>query len=215
MAVIAVLFICAGCVSALTISSSVVRTEDGEQSMTSSSSSSSSQSSVSSFESETSAEDTEGDVDVLSEESGEILSAESTNCTETQKPELIISFQPQIFELSDGTLDQVAMKQAENSVHGTINATILSDLTEQGMPGIQLVLLPEGMSIEEGIAYYESLPEIRFAEPNYQISIYSDECIEAASAEDEEFETTDGDYDSDESEIPSAETEISTSDFSF
>jgi hypothetical protein len=210
MTVIAVLFICAGCVSALTISSSVVRTEDGEQTMTSSS-----QSSVSSPESEVSVETVEADVDLLSEGSGEILSAESTNCTETKEPELIISFQPQIFELPDGTLDQVAMRQAENSVHGAINATILSDLTEQGMPGIQLVLLPEGMSIEEGIAYYESLPEIRFAEPNYQISIYLDECIEAASAEDEECGTTDGDYDYDESEISSAEEEISISDFSF
>jgi hypothetical protein len=53
-------------------------------------------------------------------------------------------------------------------------------MTEFGIPGLQLVRLPEEMSLEEGIAYYEALPEVRFAEPNYQISIYPiDECADS------------------------------------
>jgi hypothetical protein len=200
MIAIAMLIVCAGCVSALTISTSTVRTEDGEvQSMTSSSSSGSTGSTPSPDESVS--EETEEKVVAVSEEDeekftdegAEVLSSEevveeveevANTCTEKIENELIIKFEPEYFERSDGTLDELAMEEAGLKIHDSIDAVILSDLTEFGMPGLQLVRLPEGMSLEEGIAYYEALPEVRFAEPNYQISIYrADECVEGEETE--------------------------------
>ena len=181
MIALAVLIVCVGCVSALTISTSTVRTEDGAtQSMTS----------TSGYSASTAAEldehAPESDVEVASvttieETDMKTLDAEaeqSTNCTDTSGGELIVRFEPEYFELPDGTLNALAMKEAELKAHSAIHATVLSDLTEVGIPGLQLIRLPDDMTLEEGIAHYESLPGVRFAEPNYQISLSSDECAE-------------------------------------
>ena len=181
MIALAVLIVCVGYVSALTISTSTVHTEDGTtQSMTSTVGYSTSAAA------ELDENVQESNVEVASittieETDMKIMEAEeeqSTNCTETSGSELIVRFEPESFELPDGTLNALAMEEAELKAHSAINATVLSDLTEIGIPGLQLVRLPDDMSLEEGIAHYESLPGVRFAEPNYQISLSSDECAE-------------------------------------
>ena len=208
MLAIAVLIVSAGCVSALTISTSTVRTEDGEVSMTSSTSASSG-----SAESETISPDENGaeeseeeivaageegkaeeseeevlaaDEEDKAEEDAELFRSEGVihNCSGAIGNELIVKFEPEHFERADGTLDTLAMEEVEREIHSSINALLLSDMTEFGMPGLQLVRLPEGISLEEGIAYYEAFPEVRFAEPNYQISIYPiDECADSEVAD--------------------------------
>ena len=177
------LIVCMGCVSALTISTSTVSTSTGTEDGTTTSMTSASYSSSTGLNedvpeaevevaSATSIE--EVDIEVLDDIEVESLS----NCNEVSGAELIVRFEPEYFELSDGTLNALAMEEAEFKAHSAIGATVLSDLTEIGMPGLQLVKLPDGMSLEEGIAHYESLSGVRFAEPNYQISISSDECAE-------------------------------------
>jgi len=194
MLAIAMLLVCVGCVSALTISSSssssTVSTGNGEsQSMTL----------TNGYSISTGLDENvldlnenllEEDIEIASItpiddlEEGDMVALNDTeeksskNCAEVSKAELIVRFEPEYFEFSDGTLNVLAMAEAELKAHSAISATVLSDLTEIGMPGLQLVQLSDDMSLEEGIAYYGSLPGVRFAEPNYQISIYSDECEE-------------------------------------
>jgi hypothetical protein len=179
MIAVAMLIVCVGCVSALTISSSTLSTGDGKaQSMTSTSGySTSTEIHGHDVDITTSTSIEEADMKALEDTEAE----PSTNCTEAPKVELIVRFEPEYFELPDGTLNALAMEETELKAHSAINAIVLSDLTEIGMPGLQLVELPDDMSVEEGIAYYESLPGVRFAEPNYPISLYSDECTEDSS----------------------------------
>ena len=205
MIAIAVLIICACSVSALTIST--VTTEDGKKTTTMDGSTSTQTTStgtqledIQEDEETALSLDTEEDIETDTEESTEenidTVDAEGevpSNCVSTSGNELIIRFEPEIFEDIDGTLNELAMEQAEIDAHTLIQATVLSDLTEMGMPGLQLVKLPDDMSLEEGIAYYESLEEVRFAEPNYHISIYPDGCSEETltEADDMLIETVD------------------------
>jgi hypothetical protein len=178
MIAIAMLIVCVGCVSALTVSTSTVSTKNGDVKSTNS---------TGGYSTSTGIDENvpEADVEIAAITSTEEVDMKalnsSTNCTEASKAELIVKFEPEHFESTNGTLNALAMEEAEFQAHSAINATVLSDLTEIGMPGLQLVKLPDGMSLEEGIAYYESLPGVRFAEPNYQISISSEKCVEADS----------------------------------
>jgi hypothetical protein len=176
----AMLIVCVVCVSAITISSSIVSTGDGKAQSTTSTSGYSSSTELHEHHVEVAMITSiieEADMKALEETDVEL----STNCNEASKVELIVRFEPEYFEDIDGALNALAMEEAGLKAHSAINATVLSDLTEIGMPGLQLVELPDDMSLEEGIAYYESLPGVRFAEPNYQISIHSDECAEDES----------------------------------
>ena len=222
MIAIAVLIVCAVCASALSISTTTVRTEDGEMQSTTSTSSRSTGSETMSLGEDVGEEEIvalyEEDVseEDSTEENAEFFSeGVANNCIEGYGNELIIRFEPEYFERLDGTLDEAAMEEAELRIHASIKASVLSDLAELGMPGLQLVGLPEGMSLEEGIAYYEALPEVRFAEPNYQISIYpAEECAEGETTDEitdepgsEEAEALD--------EITTSESQVSTTTFSF
>ena len=196
MIAIAMLLFCVGCVSALTISTTTVSTADGQITRsTSSSSSTGLDNGVSESDVETKSATTldevyvevlnENEADISEEletESLEEIEAESLpNSAEISGFELIVRFEPELFELSDGTLNALAMEEVEFEAHDAIGAVVLSDLTDIGMPGLQLIRLPDGMSIEEGIAHYESLFGVRFAEPNYQISIASDDSLDDGS----------------------------------
>ena len=50
------------------------------------------------------------------------------------------------------------------NAHGFINSYVWQDFEQIG---VQHILLPEGMSVENGVAYYQSDPNVEYAEPNY------------------------------------------------
>ena len=51
-----------------------------------------------------------------------------------------------------------------SEIHAVIGAEVLKD---GAMPDYYLVLLPVGISVDEGIEYYESHPEVDYASPNH------------------------------------------------
>ncbi|PKL59037.1 MAG: hypothetical protein CVV33_09815, partial [Methanomicrobiales archaeon HGW-Methanomicrobiales-4] len=53
------------------------------------------------------------------------------------------------------------------SAHATINASVTRDYTAEGMPGLELVHLPETMPVEDAISYYQGVPSVAYAEPDY------------------------------------------------
>lgn len=194
MVAVAVLIFCSSCAYALTISTPTVRTEDGEVQdgqqhyLSAGSKTRSSSEDLSEKSDEVMVagdEEEECTEDECIVEDVNILSSDGVpNTCEGNGSELIVKFEPEYFERSDGTLDELIMKEVELEIHGSIHAVVLSDLVEFGMPGLQLVRLPEEMSLEDGIAYYEAFPEVRFAEPNYQISIYpADECAKSENTD--------------------------------
>lgn len=91
--------------------------------------------------------------------------------------ELLVRFNP---ELWNTTLLQSAAKAS----HAYIGATIATDHAEIGLSGLQLVRLPPGMTVEEGIIYYQSLPYVRYAEPN---AVYSIENIQNQTRNNEDI----------------------------
>ncbi len=54
---------------------------------------------------------------------------------------------------------------AQANVHSKIGATVKR--TSEVVQGLQVVLLPDGMSVEDGIKQYKQNPDVLYAEPNY------------------------------------------------
>lgn len=78
--------------------------------------------------------------------------------------ELLVRFNPELWNMS-------ALKAAANASHAYIGAMVKTDYEELGLPGLQLVQLPPGMTVNDSIAYYQSLPYVKYAEPNVVYSI--------------------------------------------
>lgn len=55
-----------------------------------------------------------------------------------------------------------------NATNTPINASVITDYTGYGMPGLQLVGLDANMTTEKGIAYYKNVTHVEYAEPNVQ-----------------------------------------------
>jgi len=85
---------------------------------------------------------------------------------ESMQGELLVRFNPELWNTT-------ALQAAANASHAYIGATVKTDYNELGLPGLQLVQLPPGMTLEESIAYYQSLPYVKYAERNVVYSIES------------------------------------------
>lgn len=73
-----------------------------------------------------------------------------------------------IVRFSALTGDTPTFCSASVNAHSAIDAEVTDDLGEL-VPGMQVVALPEGVSVEEAVDYYSKLPGIVYAEPNYYI----------------------------------------------
>ncbi|MFH0966316.1 MAG: S8 family serine peptidase, partial [Methanobacteriota archaeon] len=54
-----------------------------------------------------------------------------------------------------------------DSAHATINASVTKDYTAEGMPGLELVHLPDTMPVDAAVTYYQGVPSVAYAEPDY------------------------------------------------
>lgn len=66
-----------------------------------------------------------------------------------------------------------SMQAYSMQANAAIGAVVKNDYSQQGIPGLELVVLPPGMTIEQGISYYQSLPTVKYAEKNAIYSIAS------------------------------------------
>jgi hypothetical protein len=82
----------------------------------------------------------------------------------TVQTELLVRFTPELWNTT-------ALQAAAKASHASIGATVKTDYQELGLPGLQLVQLPVGMTVNESIAYYTSLPYVKYAEPNVVYTI--------------------------------------------
>lgn len=80
--------------------------------------------------------------------------------------DLLVRFNPELW-------NTFAMKVAANASHTYIGSTVETDYTDLGLAGLQLVKLPPGMTVKEGVSYYQALPYVQYAEPNAVYSIES------------------------------------------
>lgn len=79
--------------------------------------------------------------------------------------ELLVRFNPEAFP-TNGSREAFEMQ-----TNAAIGAFMITDFTSQGITGLELVRLPQGMTTQEGIAYYESIPTVLYAEVNAVYSI--------------------------------------------
>ncbi|MDD5717175.1 MAG: S8 family peptidase [Sulfuricurvum sp.] len=63
-------------------------------------------------------------------------------------------------------------KSAIDTLHRQCGARVKQELLKSGSKRIDLITLPESMSVEEGIAYYKQRPEVESVEPNRIIKKY-------------------------------------------
>jgi hypothetical protein len=77
--------------------------------------------------------------------------------------ELLVRFDPAAFPRT-GALEITSMQA--NAAIGAVRIN-----TYDGIPGLELVRLPPGMSVGQGIAYYQSIPTVMYAEVNAVYSI--------------------------------------------
>jgi len=55
-----------------------------------------------------------------------------------------------------------------NSTNAAIQASVMTDYSAYGMPGLQLVSLQVNMTTEQGLSYYRNVTNVLYAEPNIQ-----------------------------------------------
>lgn len=55
-----------------------------------------------------------------------------------------------------------------NTTNTAINASVITDYSQYGMPGLQLVKLDSNMTSSQGVEYYKNIPYVNYAEPNVQ-----------------------------------------------
>jgi len=67
--------------------------------------------------------------------------------------ELLIKFKPDF------------IKANADKIHKAVGATVIKSL--KGMQGIELVKLPDNVSVKEALSYYISLPQVEYAQPNF------------------------------------------------
>ena len=102
-------------------------------------------------------------IDKDGRQGGEPDPSGSGNASATQV-ELLVRFTPEIW-------NETSLRSAASASHASVGAAVLTDYDALGLPGLQHVLLPGGMSAEDGIAFYESIPYVQYAEKNYEYSI--------------------------------------------
>lgn len=64
-----------------------------------------------------------------------------------------------------------SMEAASMQANAAIGAVMITDYSSQGINGLELVRLPPGMTTQQGIAYYQSIPSVMYAEVNAVYSI--------------------------------------------
>jgi subtilisin family serine protease len=75
--------------------------------------------------------------------------------------EVIVEFKPAT------TIYSTKGQETIQSVHARIGSHVKRDFTQVGLPGIQLVQLTPGTSVEGGVNFYENDPNVLSVTPNY------------------------------------------------
>jgi len=91
--------------------------------------------------------------------------SKETPVNSSEPARLLIQFNTSAFS------DLTKLSQSANEVHALINATHITDYSNQGLPGLFLVSLPVNMTVKEGISFYKNQTDVLFVEPDYKISI--------------------------------------------
>lgn len=65
----------------------------------------------------------------------------------------------------------VSTMEMGSQVMTATGATVRTDLSSSSLPGLQLINLPDNMSVEDAINTFEQNPSIDYAEPNYIITL--------------------------------------------
>lgn len=89
----------------------------------------------------------------------------NTSVGQYNQGELLVRFNPEVFPTNG------SREASEMQANAAIGAVMITDFTSQGITGLELVRLPQGMTTEQGITYYQSLPTVMYAEVNAVYSI--------------------------------------------
>jgi subtilisin family serine protease len=73
-----------------------------------------------------------------------------------------------IVRFVSGAGDGPSLCSASENAHFALGADVADDLSDL-VPGMQVVELPEGVSVEEAVDYYAGLSSVAYAEPNYYV----------------------------------------------
>ena len=78
------------------------------------------------------------------------------------KDVVLVRFKPEKLE---ARTNSTVIPDVAASAHAKVGATVVEEF--KGVPGLQLVRLPEGVTVPDAVATYRQNPNILYAEPNY------------------------------------------------
>ena len=89
------------------------------------------------------------------------------NFDELKPQDLQDSYRPGVLLVRAADSPAEELASVLSSAHATIGARVLEDYSVEGALGLQLIALPDGMSVNDGVAYYSAKSGIQYAEPDY------------------------------------------------
>lgn len=60
------------------------------------------------------------------------------------------------------------LKLTSTQLNAQIGTSVVNDFSSEGLFGMQVLQLPEGMDVNDAVAFYSSSPQVLYAEPNYR-----------------------------------------------
>ena len=114
----------------------------------------------------TSGEDESGVADIQAEAKSERDENPFLPATASRRPlykpgSLIVRFKPDVADSPD------RLAWVSDTMHSQLGATVAIDYSDLGLPGMQVLQLPKGVSVPEAIEAYSQNPNVLYAEPNY------------------------------------------------
>ena len=105
------------------------------------------------------------------EQSDESLSLVKEVVSEFGYPDYVPGSVLVIYETDDRSMASGSFDSAKLSANAAIGATVTQEFTDGVLPGCQVVSLPDDMTVDEAVIYYEDQPGVAYVQPNFIYTI--------------------------------------------
>lgn len=91
--------------------------------------------------------------------------------SDTGYPDYVADSVLVVYETDDRTMASDSFSSTALSANAVIGATVTQEFTDGVLPGCQVVSLPDDMTVDEAVKYYDSQPGVAYAQPNFIYTI--------------------------------------------
>lgn len=122
---------------------------------------------------------------VVPPEGPSVLSAPEKQTTTSVSPSLMVTSESATNRVivrykTDTMSAMTALPSVMATANSDAGASVMADYSDSGIPGMQVVNV-RGKSVDQAIQEYEGNPNVLYAEPDYQISLYPETPVKVAA----------------------------------